>query len=80
MRSINSIIADVAAAASADAGGRAPEVHSTLLQCIQELMLAAEMPSETAKRLLYQVSNFYDDTAGSGVDTNLSHPSIFPSV
>lgn len=58
MSSIHSIINEVTAAAEADAGGDNPRAHATLLQCIQKLMLAAEKPLETAKRILYQVSSF----------------------
>lgn len=60
MSNINSIIDDVVATARADAKGCNPKTHPTLLQSIQKLQLAAETPSETAKRLLYQVSSPHD--------------------
>lgn len=60
MSTINSTIDDVVAAAQADAEGCDPKAHATLLQSIQKLLLAAETPSETAKRLLYQVSGLHD--------------------
>lgn len=59
MSSISTIIDDVAAAARADAGHCDPGAHATLIRRIHQLTLAAETPLETAKRLLYQVSNFY---------------------
>ncbi len=68
MASVTSIIDDVAAAALADAGGRDPEAYATLLQCIQKLVLAAETPLETAKRLLYQVSSLYDSQRNNVAD------------
>ncbi len=60
MASIHSLIEDVAAAAWADAERHDPETHAILLQCIQKLTLTAEKPLETAKRILYQVSNSRD--------------------
>lgn len=53
---MNTILDEVAAAVHADARGDDPNAHSTLLRCIQQLLLAAETPSETIKRILYQVS------------------------
>ena len=61
MSIINHIIDDVAAAALADAEGDDPKAHATLLHCIQRLILAAEKPLETIKRLLYQVRKLYKD-------------------
>ncbi len=60
MASIHSLIEDVAAVAWADAEGHDPETHAILLQRIQKLTLTAEKPLETAKRILYQVSNSHD--------------------
>ncbi len=60
MASIHSLIEDVAAAAWADSEGHDPETHAKLLQCIQKLTLTVEKPLETAKRILYQVSNSHD--------------------
>lgn len=74
MSTINSIIDDVAAAARADAEGCDPKAHATLLQNIQKLQLAAETPSETAKRLLYQVSSLHDGL------TLLTQPSSQPPI
>ena len=68
LSTLNDIIDDVAAAARADAEGCDPEAHATLLQRVQRLTLAVEKPLETAKRLLYQVSNFHDNLAADGVD------------
>lgn len=53
--SINNIIAEVAAAANMDGQGDNPEAHAALLSGIQRLQLAVEKPTETAKRILYQV-------------------------
>ena len=68
LNALNGIINDVAVAAQADAGRCDPEAHATLLQCVQRLTLAVEKPLETAKRLLYQVSNLHDDRVADGVD------------
>lgn len=56
MSALSSIIEEVAAAAEADTVGSDPKAHTKLLQTIQKLTLAAERPSETIKRILYQVS------------------------
>ena len=55
MMSINNIIAEVAAAAKMDGQGDHPEAHAALLNSIHRLQLAVEKPTETAKRILYQV-------------------------
>ena len=55
MSSISNIIAEVTLAAQADAKGDDPKAHHALLKSIQKLTLAAERPTETAKRILYQV-------------------------
>ncbi len=55
MSSISAIIAEVAAAADIDYQGKDPGAHAALLNSIQRLQLAAEKPTETAKRILYQV-------------------------
>ena len=55
MSPIKSLIKEVSAAADADAKGDDPKAHSALLQSIHELTLAAEKPTETAKRIIYQV-------------------------
>lgn len=56
--SLEKSINDVIAAARADAAECDSQSHAALLQSIQDLTLAAEKPSETAKRILYQVSYF----------------------
>lgn len=58
MTSINNIIAEVASAASRDAQGDNPAAHAALLNSIQRLQLVVEKPTETAKRILYQVRLF----------------------
>ena len=56
MSSITTLIAEVAAAA-ADVDHRSdnPEAHAALLDSIQRLQLAAETPTETVKRIIFQV-------------------------
>lgn len=56
MSILSNVIDEVAAAAQADADGSDPKAHAKLLQTVQKLTLAAEKPSETVKRILYQVS------------------------
>ena len=55
MSSIAAIIEEVAAAAKLDDQSDDPEAHTALLRGIQRLQLAVEKPTETAKRILYQV-------------------------
>ena len=56
MSRLSSLIDEVAGAAKADDTGSDPQAHTRLLQSIQKLTLVAEKPSETVKRILYQVS------------------------
>lgn len=55
MSSITAIIEEVAAAAKVDDQRDDPEAHAALLRSIQRLQLAVEKPTETAKRIIYQV-------------------------
>lgn len=55
MSPIKNLIEEVSAAADADGKGDDPKAHAALLQAIHELTLAAERPTETAKRIMYQV-------------------------
>ena len=55
MSSIAVIIEEVAAAAKLDDQRDDPEAHAALLRGIQRLQLAVEKPTETAKRIIYQV-------------------------
>lgn len=52
---IKQIVADVAAAADMHEQRDNPEAHAALLNNIQRFQLAAEKPTETAKRILYQM-------------------------
>ncbi|KAL6716069.1 hypothetical protein ACLMJK_007031 [Lecanora helva] len=56
MSTLQSIIRDISDAAQADAAGD-PRAHVNLLQSIHRLTLAAERPTETVKRLIYQVGS-----------------------
>ena len=55
MSFIKQIVADVAAAADMDEQRDGPEAHAALLNNIQRCQLAAEIPTETAKKILYQM-------------------------
>jgi len=57
---MNALIDEITIAVQAEAGGQEPDAHTRLLQGIQNLLLAAEKPEETAKRLMYQVSPSFD--------------------
>ena len=85
MSSIDTIIAEVSASAQADAGQDDPETHAKLLQSIWKLLLAAEKPLETAKRIVYQVSdrhhtnqpsNNYRDSKSNAVSHSLLQTSL----
>ena len=58
MSTLEGLINKVTTAAQADASRDNPEAHGELLRSIQRLTLAAETPTETAKRILYQVIIF----------------------
>ena len=59
MSPITTIIAEVAAAAKVNDQGENPEAHAALLHSIERLRLAAEKPTETARRIIYQVERSY---------------------